>query len=84
MALSVGRPYGTATRVYPCAPSCVSSKGYAASRPLVFGLSSLPNYSGRAILRSSKIRVKDNAFELIYQEPCKFNCPVKTGVPIVT
>jgi hypothetical protein len=57
VALSVGRPYGTAPRVYPFARSCVGDEGYAASRPLVFGLSSLPNFSGRAILRPSKIRI---------------------------
>src|SRR2546426_9210931 len=37
VALSVGRPRGLASRVYPW-----PSQGYAASRPLVFGLSSSP------------------------------------------
>jgi len=49
VALSVGMSHGIASRVYPR-----PNRGYAASRPLVFGLSSLPNHSGRAILRPSK------------------------------
>ena len=49
VALSVGTPRGVAARVYP-GPT---SPGYAASRPLVFGLSSLPQ-CGKAILRPSK------------------------------
>ena len=38
VALSVGTPRGVAARVYPG----LKSPGYAASRPVVFGLSSLP------------------------------------------
>ena len=50
VALSVGRPRGLASRVYPR-----PNRGYAASRPSVFGLSSSPNCFGKAILRPSKI-----------------------------
>ena len=43
MALSVGTPRGVASRVYPAAGLLASAPaGYAASRPLVFGLSSSP------------------------------------------
>jgi hypothetical protein len=49
VALSVRTPHGVASRVYP-------TTGYAASRPLVFGLSSSPDDSEEAILRPSKIR----------------------------
>ncbi len=50
VALSVGTFHNAFARVYPR-----PNRGYAASRPLVFGLSSLPNQVGRAILRPSKI-----------------------------
>ena len=52
VALSVGKPSDIASRVYPLVPK---RRGYAASRPLVFGLSSPPNLFGEAILRPSKI-----------------------------
>jgi len=52
VALSVGTPRGVASRVY-----LQPNRSYAASRPSVFGLSSLPNRSGRAILRPSKIKL---------------------------
>ena len=43
VALSVGTPRGMASRVYPTAGLLASARpGYAASRPLVFGLSSSP------------------------------------------
>ncbi len=40
VALSVGMPRGIAARVYPPPTGCPAASGYAASRPLVFGLSS--------------------------------------------
>ena len=56
MALSVGTPHGIASRVYPAICLLASAPtGYAASRPLVFGLSSPPKLFGGAILRLSKI-----------------------------
>ena len=53
VALSVGTPRGVASRVYPR-----PNRGYAASRPLEFGLSSLAAETARAILRPSKIDLK--------------------------
>ena len=55
-----------------CIPSCVlasATTGYAASRPLVFGLSSLPNCSRRAILRPSKIGIRINRIKAFIKEP---------------
>ena len=44
------------SRIYPDGASLRRRpSGYAASRPQVFGLSSLPGLAGRAILRPSKI-----------------------------
>ncbi len=58
VALSVSRPRGQAARVYPPA----EANGYAASRPMEFGLSS-PETSPGAILRPSKtkVRLRENA-----------------------
>jgi len=56
VALSVGTPLGVASRVYPAVRVLTSAAaGYAASRPMVFGLSSPPKLFGGAILRPSKI-----------------------------
>ncbi len=66
VALSVRTPHDVAARVYPTIRRsrfrCFGGAGYAASRPLVFGLSSSPDRSGEAILRPSKIEDRVTRF----------------------
>ena len=65
VALSVGMPRGITARVYPEVRLLASAApGYAASRPMVFGLSSPPNCFEGAILRPSKTVTSIN-----YPEP---------------
>jgi hypothetical protein len=52
VALSIETPHGVVLRIHPR-----SFRGYAASRPMVFGLSSSPGCPGEAILRPSKTAV---------------------------
>src|SRR5262245_14912684 len=67
VALSVGTPRGVTSRVYLKVRLLASAApGYAASRPLVFGLSSSPELLRRkAILRPSKTGRKNSA-----KSPC--------------
>src|SRR6266478_1227117 len=67
VALSIGTPHGVAFRV------CLRlNRSYAASRPMVFGLSSpLPQSRKGAILRPSKIEVNVGDL-LVKRKNCSF------------